>query len=87
MTMIDLLLRPQLVKDAWDYFANIQTKETKYTPFIAADTPVPTWFNKELLERYRPELRKFYYDPTRFRTYLEQLGVPYPMLRRPGSAP
>jgi aminobenzoyl-glutamate utilization protein B len=87
MTMIDLLLRPQLVKEAWDYFANVQTKETKYTPFIAADTPVPTWFNKEVLERYRPELRKFYYDPTRYRTYLEQLGVPYPMLRRPESAP
>jgi aminobenzoyl-glutamate utilization protein B len=87
MTMIDLLVRPQLVKDAWDYFTNIQTKETKYAPFIAADTPVPTWFNKEVLERYRPELRKFYYDPTRHRTYLEQLGIPYPMLRRPESAP
>jgi aminobenzoyl-glutamate utilization protein B len=36
-----------------------------------------------VLERYRPELLKFYYDPTRFGTYLEQLGVRYPTLRRP----
>jgi aminobenzoyl-glutamate utilization protein B len=87
MTMIDLLVRPQLVKDAWGYFTSIQTKETQYAPFIAADTPAPTWFNKEVLERYRPQLQKFYYDPTRYKTYLEQLGVTYPMLRRPESAP
>jgi aminobenzoyl-glutamate utilization protein B len=30
------------------------------------------------MERFRPELRKLRYDPTRFKTYLEQLGVPYP---------
>ena len=40
------------------------------------------WLNKEVLERFRPELRKLYYDPTRFSTYLEQLGVTYPTLRR-----
>jgi aminobenzoyl-glutamate utilization protein B len=32
------------------------------------------------MERFRPELRKFYYDPTRYSSYLEQLGVPYPNL-------
>ena len=31
------------------------------------------------------ELRKFYYDPTKYSTYLEQLGITYPMLRRPES--
>jgi aminobenzoyl-glutamate utilization protein B len=83
MTILDILTKPELVKDAWDYFKNVQTKEMKYTPFIAADAPVPTWFNKEILERYRPEMRKFYYDATKYNTYLEQLGIPYPMLRRP----
>ena len=85
MTMLDLLLRPELVKSAWDYFTDVQTKDVKYTPFIAADTPPPTWINKETMERYRPELKKFYYDPSRYRTYLEQLGVTYPMLRKTDS--
>ena len=85
MTMVDILLRPELVKSAWEYFRNVQLKDTKYTPFIAADTPPPTWVNKETMERYGPELKKFYYDPSRYGTYLEQLGVTYPMLRRAGS--
>ena len=25
-----------------------------------------------------PEMRKYYYDPTRYKTYLEQLGIQYP---------
>ncbi len=85
MTMVDILLRPELVKNAWEYFRNVQSKDTTYTPFIAADTPPPTWMNKDTMERYRPELKKFYYDPSRYGTYLEQLGVTYPMVRRAGS--
>ncbi len=83
MTLIDLLTTPALVEQAWGYFRDVQTKDTKYVSFIAADTPPPTWLNKEVLERFRPELRTLYYDPTRFSTYLEQLGVTYPTLRRP----
>jgi aminobenzoyl-glutamate utilization protein B len=83
MTIVDLLTTPSLVQEAWTYFRDVQTKDTKYTPFIAADTPPPTWLNREVLERYRSEMRKLYYDPTRFSTYLEQLGVTYPTLRRP----
>ncbi|MBI4885868.1 MAG: amidohydrolase [Acidobacteria bacterium] len=83
MTMIDLLVRPELVKNAREYFTNVQLKEMTYTPFIAADTPPPTWMNRDVMERYRPELRKFYYDASKYRTYLEQLGIPYPLLQRP----
>jgi aminobenzoyl-glutamate utilization protein B len=85
MTVVDILLRPELVKSAWEYFRNVQSKDAKYTPFIAADTPPPTWMNRDTMERYRPQLKKFYYDPSRYETYLEQLGVTYPMLGRTGS--
>ncbi len=87
MTMIDLLTRPELVTQARDYFVGVQTKDQTYTPFIAADTPPPTWLNREVMDRFRPELRKFYYDPSRYATYLEQLGVAYPMLRRTEPRP
>jgi aminobenzoyl-glutamate utilization protein B len=87
MTIIDILTKPDLVKQARDYFVDVQTKEQKYTPFIAADTPAPIWLNKDVMDRFRPELRKFYYDPSRYSTYLEQLGIPYPNLRRPEPRP
>ena len=36
MTVLDLLMRPELVTQAWDYFNNVQTKETKVH---SADAP------------------------------------------------
>jgi aminobenzoyl-glutamate utilization protein B len=81
MTIVDLLTRPELVKQAWDYFNTVQTKDVKYTPFLQADTVPPTWLNAETLERYRPEMKKLYYDPSRYATYLEQLGITYPTVR------
>ena len=42
MTVLDLLTRPEIIKSAWDYFKNVQTKDVKYVPFIKADTPPAT---------------------------------------------
>jgi aminobenzoyl-glutamate utilization protein B len=87
MTILDLVTRPELVKQAWDYFTNVQTKDMKYTPFIARDTPPPTWLNKGILEKYRPEMRKYYYDPSKYPTYLDQLGIKYPTVRSSQTTP
>jgi aminobenzoyl-glutamate utilization protein B len=35
------------------------------------------------MARYRPQMRRFYYDPSRYGTYLEQLGITYPTVRTP----
>ena len=82
MTILDLLMKPEVVKQAWDYFNNEQTKNQKYVPFIAKDTPPPTWLNKAILDKYRPEMRKYYYDPSKYPTYLDQLGIKYPTVRQ-----
>ena len=82
MTVLDLLTKPELVKQAWDYFNNVQTKDVKYVPFITRDTPPPTHLNTAILAKYREQMRKFYYDPTKFGTYLDQLGIKYPTLRQ-----
>ncbi len=37
------------------------------------------------MEEYRPEMRKYYYDPAKYTTYLEQLGIKYPTLRPIGG--
>jgi aminobenzoyl-glutamate utilization protein B len=81
MTVLDFLLKPELVKQAWDYFNNVQTKTTKYTSFLAKDTPPATWLNKGILDKYREEMKKYYYDPSKYPTYLDQLGIKYPTVR------
>ncbi len=81
MTALDLLLRPELVTQAWAYFNDVQTKDTKYQPLIRPDDPPATWMNRDVMERHRPAMRPFYYDPAKYRTYLEQLGVTYPTVK------
>ncbi|MGE0814954.1 MAG: amidohydrolase [Vicinamibacterales bacterium] len=81
MTILDLLTKPQVIKDAWAYFNDVQTKDVKYIPFIKADTPPPTFLNQAILEKYREQMRPFYYDPSKYSTYLEQLGIKYPTVR------
>ena len=78
MTVLDLLTRPELVQQAWDYFKNVQTKDVKYIPFLKSDTPPPTHLNADILAKYREQMKKFYYDPTKYGTYLEQLGHQVP---------
>jgi aminobenzoyl-glutamate utilization protein B len=81
MTVLDLLTKPELVKAAWDYFNNVQTKDVKYIPFIKKDTPPATFLNANTLAKYRDEMKKYYYDPTKYKTYLDQLGITYPTVR------
>ena len=82
MTIIDMLMRPELVQGAWDYFRNVQTKDQKYIPFIT-DTDQPAiYLNAKILDQYRPEMKKYYYDPTKYKTYLEQLGIKYPTVKQ-----
>jgi aminobenzoyl-glutamate utilization protein B len=85
MTILDLVMRPELVSQAWDYFRTVQTKDRKYIPFIEKDTPPPTWLNTSILAKYRPEMKKYYYDPSKFPTYLDQLGIKYPTVRPPAA--
>ena len=78
MTALDLLMKPELVQQAWDYFKNVQTKDVKYTPFPGEKDKPAIWMNEKLMQQLRPEMRKFYYDPSKYKTYLEQLGIAYP---------
>ena len=52
----------------------MQTKNTKYIPFIRPEDKPAIWLNQQTMAKYRPEMKKYYYDPTKYKTYLEQLG-------------
>jgi len=81
MTMVDLLTKPSIVEQAWDYFRNVQTKDTMYQPFISAQDKPAIWLNRKVMEEYRERMRRFYYDPTKYDTYLKQLRISYPTVR------
>jgi aminobenzoyl-glutamate utilization protein B len=81
MTVLDIMLTPAVVADAWTYFRDVQTKDVKYQPFIRPQDQPPIWLNADIMARYRSQMQKFYYDPTKYKTYLEQLGITYPTLR------
>ncbi|MEO5568446.1 MAG: peptidase dimerization domain-containing protein, partial [Gemmatimonadaceae bacterium] len=78
MTLLDLMLQPGLVSEAKTYFTDVQTKTIKYHPLMAPTDQPAIWLNAEKMARYRDAMRKFYYDPAKYATYLEQLGIKYP---------
>jgi aminobenzoyl-glutamate utilization protein B len=79
-TLLDLLQDESLRSDAWRYFREEQRKDIEYAPFIGADDPPPIEKNSATMAEFRERLRAYYYDPTKFATYLEQLGIEYPQL-------
>src|SRR5206468_1312113 len=83
MTVVDLLMRPELVASAKAYFNDVQLRTQRPQPLIA-DTDEPRIeLNRETMARFRPEMRKFYYDAAKYDTYLDQLGVKFPQLVKP----
>jgi aminobenzoyl-glutamate utilization protein B len=86
-TVLDLLMKPDLLRQAWDYFNTVQTRGTKYRPFIRADDRPAIELNAETMAKFRPTMRQYYYNPSRHRTYLEQLRIRYPTVRPCQDAP
>jgi aminobenzoyl-glutamate utilization protein B len=84
-TVLDLLRDEQLREDAWSYFRDDQLGDEEYRPFISDDDPPAIEKNADIMEAYRERMREFYYDPSRYDTYLEQLGVDYPALEPPSD--
>ena len=82
LTALDFLLSLQLVKQARDYFTGVQTKDVQYIPLIGPEDKPAIEFNREKMGKFLPELRKYYYDPSKYKTYLEQLGIAYPTVRK-----
>lgn len=78
MTVVDLLVDPDLLSAAREYFEDVQTQEQSYVPMLSEADEPPIEFNSEMMHRYRPALEKLYFQPDKYPTYLEQLGVDFP---------
>ena len=53
----------------------------KYDPVLSAEDQPAIHLNKELMDQMRPLMVEYYYDPTKYGSYLEQLGIAYPPVR------
>jgi aminobenzoyl-glutamate utilization protein B len=90
MTALDLYLDPGLVAQAKKYFDEEQPKLAEkafgadkpvvYASFLPADAAPAIHINDASMKIMRPLMQKFYYNPARYGTYLEQLGIKYPCL-------
>ncbi len=61
-------------------------RRKRYKPLLRPEDKPAIWLNKDTMDRFKPELRKFYYDPTRYKSYLEQLACQYPPPMPPAPA-
>jgi aminobenzoyl-glutamate utilization protein B len=84
-TMIDLYTKPTILEQAKRYFTEVQTKDTKYEPLMRETDQAPTHLNANIMAKYKPELQKYYYNPARYKSYLEQLGIKYPTVKPCGN--
>jgi aminobenzoyl-glutamate utilization protein B len=82
-TLLDLLTNDELRADAWRYFREEQLRDIEYEPFIAASDPPAIEKNAATMAEFRERLRALYYDPAKYPTYLDQLGIDYPQLEKP----
>jgi aminobenzoyl-glutamate utilization protein B len=78
LTILDIATTPSLVTSAKDYFQNVQLKDQKYDPVLTKDDKPAIHLNTEIMAQMRPKMEPFYYDSKKYKTYLEQLGIPYP---------
>ncbi|MGI4736551.1 MAG: peptidase dimerization domain-containing protein [Janthinobacterium lividum] len=70
LTLLDMLVKPEVIKDAWAYFNDVQTKDTKYTPLVSATDKPAITLNQGIMAQYRPEMKKYYYNPAKYKSYL-----------------
>ena len=81
MTALDFLLDEKKVEASWKYFREEQTKDVKYVPFLRETDKPAIHLNREIMAKYREEMKKLYYDEAKYDSYLEQLGIEYPTVR------
>jgi aminobenzoyl-glutamate utilization protein B len=81
MTLLDMLLKPEIIKEAWAYYKDEQTKDIKYEPLISPKEQPAIYLNQKIMAEFKPKLTPFYYNPSKYKTYLEQLGITYPTIR------
>jgi len=78
MTALDLYLEPKLLEEAKNYFLTVQKAPETFHPFLTPEDKPDIHMYDAVMKEYRPLMAKFYYNPKKYKSYLDQLGVKYP---------
>ena len=76
-TVLDMLTNPKLIADAKKWQQDVQFKDDSYDPLLTPDDKPAIHLNTDVMNRLRPQMEKFYYDSSKYSSYLEQLGIDY----------
>jgi aminobenzoyl-glutamate utilization protein B len=84
LTVLDLLTTPEELTKAKAFFDGEQQKYDHYKPFVSATDVPAIHVNDDYMRTYRPLMEPYYYDETKYPSYLDQLGIKFP---NPPTAP
>jgi aminobenzoyl-glutamate utilization protein B len=84
LTVLDLMTSTEELQKAKEFFTVDQQKFDHYKPFVTATDVPAIHLNDDYMRTYRPLMEPYYYDSTKYSSYLEQLGITYP---NPPTAP
>lgn len=77
MTVLDLMTTPKLIADAKTWMKDVQLRSDSYDPVLGPDDKPAIHLNQRIMAEMRPKMEPFYYDPSKYKSYLEQLGIDY----------
>ena len=65
LTVIDFLMKPGARRRRRGTTSRTcRRRTTKYTPLIRPEDKPAIWLNEQTMAKYRPEMKKYYYDPS-----------------------
>ena len=90
MTVMDMMTSPDLLVQAKQYFDTDQQKFDHYDPMLTATDVPAIHLNDDLMDKMRPLMEPYYFDSSKYDSYLDQLGIKYPNppvngIRRPAT--
>jgi aminobenzoyl-glutamate utilization protein B len=84
LTVLDLMTSPDELAKAKKFFNEDQQKYDHYKPFVTASDVPAIHINDDYMRTYRPLMEPYYYDASKYPSYLDQLGIKFPT---PPTAP
>ena len=78
LTVLDLMTAPDELVKAKTFFDTEQKKYDSYKPLLTATDAPAIHVNDDYMRTYRPLMEPYYYDASKYPSYLDQLGIKYP---------
>jgi aminobenzoyl-glutamate utilization protein B len=78
LTVLDLMTSPDELTKAKAFFDNDQQKYDHYKPLLTAGDAPAIHVNDDYMRTYRSLMEPYYYDASKYPSYLDQLGIKYP---------